>query len=127
MGTFILAMTLYPEVQRKAQEELDQVFNGRLPEFIDSDAAEILPYITALTKEVFRWQLITPLAIPHRLMQDDIYKGYFLPKGTIVAPNAWYEQTPSAHQNLGLLENIGPCSTTKASTQTHTTLSLNDS
>jgi cytochrome P450 len=126
MGTFILAMTLYPEVQRKAQEELDQVFNGRLPEFINGDAAVTLPYITALIKEVFRWQPVTPLAIPHRLMQNDVYKGYFLPKGTIVAPNAWYE-TPSVHQNLGSLENIGPCSTTKASTQTHTTLSLNDS
>jgi hypothetical protein len=37
-------MTLYPEVQKKAQSELDNLFNGRLPEFIDGNAAEVLPY-----------------------------------------------------------------------------------
>jgi hypothetical protein len=38
-------MTLYPEVQKKAQQELDNLFNGRLPEFVDGNAAEALPYI----------------------------------------------------------------------------------
>jgi hypothetical protein len=38
-------MTLYPEAQKKAQQELDNLFNGRLPEFVDGNAAEVLPYI----------------------------------------------------------------------------------
>jgi hypothetical protein len=38
-------MTLYPEVQKKAQQELDNFFNGRLPEFVDGNSAEALPYI----------------------------------------------------------------------------------
>ena len=29
-------------------------------------------------------------AIPHRLMEDDVYNGYFLPKNAIVLGNAWY-------------------------------------
>ena len=29
-------------------------------------------------------------AIPHRLAEDDIYNGYFLPKNAIVLGNAWY-------------------------------------
>lgn len=28
-------------------------------------------------------------AIPHRLMEDDVYNGYFLPKDSIVLGNAW--------------------------------------
>ena len=32
IGTFFLAMVIYPEVQKEAQTELDNVLNGRLPE-----------------------------------------------------------------------------------------------
>jgi len=28
-------------------------------------------------------------AVPHRLIEDDVYKGYFLPAGSIVIGNAW--------------------------------------
>ena len=44
-------MLQFPEVQRKAQEELDRVLEGRLPEFTDE---ENLPYISAIIKEVLR-------------------------------------------------------------------------
>jgi hypothetical protein len=27
--------------------------------------------------------------VPHRLEQDDVYEGYFLPKGSTVIANAW--------------------------------------
>lgn len=54
-----MAMALYPEVQRKAQEELDRVIGrDRLPEFSDQSS---LPYIMAVVKETMRWQLVTPL------------------------------------------------------------------
>ena len=29
-------------------------------------------------------------AIPHLTTEDDVYDGYFIPKGTIVFGNAWY-------------------------------------
>lgn len=52
LGSFFLAMILYPEAQRKAQEELDRVVGrDRLPEFSDEES---LPYITAMMKEVLR-------------------------------------------------------------------------
>ena len=51
IGTFFLAMVSYPEVQKKAQTELDNVLNGRLPEH--SDIAS-LPYLQAVVKEVIR-------------------------------------------------------------------------
>jgi hypothetical protein len=57
--TFILAMTLYPEVQRKAQAELDQIVgNSRLPDFSDEAT---LPYVQAVLKEVLRWHPVAPL------------------------------------------------------------------
>ena len=45
-------MVCYPEVQKKAQAELDKVLNGRLPEHSDFPS---LPYLSALIKEVHRY------------------------------------------------------------------------
>lgn len=50
MNTFILAMVCYPEVQAKAQEEIDRVLGaGHLPNFADEPS---LPYVAAVVKEV---------------------------------------------------------------------------
>ena len=52
-------MSLYPTVQRKAQEELHRVIGlDRLPVLADRDQ---LPYIEAILKELLRWNPITPL------------------------------------------------------------------
>ena len=49
-------MSLYPEVQKRAQEEIDRVVGkDRLPEFKDRDS---LPYVAALIDECLRWVLI---------------------------------------------------------------------
>ncbi|KAJ7857906.1 cytochrome P450 [Mycena leptocephala] len=87
LGTFFLAMLANPEAQKKAQAEIDFVIgNGRLPDFDDEES---LPYVSALIKEVMRWRSVTPIAIPHFLSVEDEYKGYRLPAGSIVIPNAW--------------------------------------
>ncbi|PPQ75950.1 hypothetical protein CVT26_005853 [Gymnopilus dilepis] len=84
---FFLAMAIYPDVQRRAQEELDAVVGqARLPDFRDRDA---LPYINAIVKESVRWHQVAPMAIPHMCTSDDEYDGYFIPKGTLVIGNAW--------------------------------------
>lgn len=45
-------MLLYPDIQRKAQIEVDRVVGrDRLPDFSDEPS---LPYVTALVKEVLR-------------------------------------------------------------------------
>ncbi|PPQ94347.1 hypothetical protein CVT25_000402 [Psilocybe cyanescens] len=87
LAWFFYAMILHPEVQKKAQEELDKVVgNGRLPTYEDRDS---LPYIDAVVKEVLRWRPIVPLGLLHATSFDDIYDGYFIPKGTIVMANIW--------------------------------------
>ncbi|KAF8884181.1 cytochrome P450 [Infundibulicybe gibba] len=85
--TFFLAMAMHPEVQRKAQAEIDAVIGpGRLPEFADRES---LPYVNALIKETMRWNNVLPLSIVHASTEDDEYDGYFIPKGAIVIGNAW--------------------------------------
>ena len=52
-------MALYPEVQKKAQAEIDAVVGpSRLPDFDDRPS---LPYINAIVKELMRWHPVTPL------------------------------------------------------------------
>ncbi|KAF9554678.1 cytochrome P450 [Agrocybe pediades] len=79
-------MLYRPDVQKKAQAELDRVLGGRLPEPNDEPD---LPYVTAIVLELLRWRPITPLALPHATTEDDVYRGYFIPKGSIVMPNSW--------------------------------------
>ncbi|KAJ7065515.1 cytochrome P450, partial [Mycena amicta] len=87
LGWFVFAMLAYPEVQRKAQAELDAVLgHGNLPTFDDQSS---LPYVSALVKEVLRWRSVTPIAIPHYLAVEDEYRGYRIPAGSIVIGNAW--------------------------------------
>ncbi|KAI0350845.1 O-methylsterigmatocystin oxidoreductase [Trametes cingulata] len=84
---FFLAMAQFPEAQKKAQAELDAVVGpDRLPDFSDRDS---LPYVNALIKEVFRWHSIVPLGIWHRAIEEDEYKGYRIPAGCVLVPNAW--------------------------------------
>lgn len=76
---FLVAMVLYPDIQKKAQEEIDRVTKGnRLPEYSDQIN---LPYIQAIIREVIRWKPIVPLGLAHANNDDDVYKGYFIPKG----------------------------------------------
>ncbi|KAJ7077258.1 cytochrome P450 [Mycena belliarum] len=84
---FVLAMMLYPDVQRKAQDELDAVVGRhRLPGFGDR---ENLSYIPCVLKELLRWRPVAPLAAPHYTTEDDEYNGWHIPAHTTVIPNIW--------------------------------------
>jgi cytochrome P450 len=84
---FFMLMAIHPEVQKRAQKEIDQLLGGeRLPTLSDRDN---LPYISAMMKEIFRWYTPLPISIPKQLMEDDVYKGYHLPKGATVIENVW--------------------------------------
>ncbi|KAF8510041.1 cytochrome P450 [Gautieria morchelliformis] len=73
--TFFLAMCTHPRVQLAAQAEIDSVIGSeRLP--LVSDRPQ-LPYINAM-------------ASPHRVMKDDVYKGFRIPAGSLVIANIWW-------------------------------------
>lgn len=80
-------MSLYPDVQKKVQAELDSVVGpNRLPELGDYES---LPYIKATIKEALRWHSVAPLLVPRTTVADDVYNGYFIPAGSIIMFNSW--------------------------------------
>ncbi|EJF63285.1 cytochrome P450 [Dichomitus squalens LYAD-421 SS1] len=93
-----LALSLYPEVQKKAQAELDAVVGpSRLPNFGDRDS---LVYVNAIVKESFRWFTVTPLGISHCTVEDDEFRGYFIPAGTVLTANIWaVMHDPNTYEN----------------------------
>ncbi|KAI0058112.1 cytochrome P450 [Artomyces pyxidatus] len=88
LTSFFYAMTLNPDIQARAQEEVDAHMETEhcLPRISD---LPYLPYVQALVKEVLRWAPVAPLGLPHRVIEDDVYMGYRIPKGTIMVPNIW--------------------------------------
>ena len=87
--TFFLAMTMYPHIQARAQEELDDILHGeRLPTFSDV-MEERFPYVQALMKEVLRWGPVARAGAPHLSRDEDEYRGWYIPKGTLVIENIW--------------------------------------
>ncbi|CAE7175224.1 unnamed protein product [Rhizoctonia solani] len=100
ISTFFVAMLHYPEAQKLAQKEIDQVLGkDRLPTFADRAS---LPYVESLYKEVMRWQPIGPIGIPHRLGSevDDEYKGMRIPaNATVIANIRHMVRNPSVYQD----------------------------
>ncbi|KAK7047907.1 hypothetical protein VNI00_006235 [Paramarasmius palmivorus] len=89
--SFILAMCMYPDVQARAQAEIDKYLadEGKvLPSLEDRDKVE-LEYVMGVMLEVWRWNPSVPLGLPHLATQDDVYNGYFIEKGTVVWANIW--------------------------------------
>jgi cytochrome P450 len=83
--SFIQAMTAWPAVLKKAQEEMDRVVgDDRTPTW---DDYKRLPYVAACVKEAHRWRAVTPLAFPHSLAEDDWVDGMLLPKGSDIYIN----------------------------------------
>ncbi|KAK8221384.1 cytochrome P450 [Phyllosticta capitalensis] len=91
--SFLEAMLLYPEVQRKAQDEI----GNRLPAWSDF---EEIPYIRCLMKEVWRWHPPVTLGHPHITTRDIQFKGYVIPKGMRIQLNAWaIGRDPKRHKD----------------------------
>jgi len=87
LDVFVLAMVLYPEIQRRAQKEINAVVGSdRLPEF--SDRAS-LPFVEAVLRETLRWHTVVPLGLPHATITEDVYEGLYVPKGATILVNVW--------------------------------------
>ncbi|KAK7021812.1 hypothetical protein VNI00_017256 [Paramarasmius palmivorus] len=85
MTTFFYTMEMYPHIQERAQADIDKITGGeRLP--TPEDEAQ-LPYITAIIKETLRFAPVAPLGLNHRVMEDDEYGGYRIPKGSVIIGN----------------------------------------
>ncbi|KAE8683015.1 Cytochrome P450 78A5 [Hibiscus syriacus] len=86
---WILArMVLHPEIQEKAQAEIDFVVGNSKP-VSDSDIRN-LPYVQAIVKETLRVHPAGPLLSWARLAIHDVHIGdNFIPAGTTAMVNMW--------------------------------------
>lgn len=71
----------------RAREELDAVVGrDRLPA---PDDKPNLPYVTAITEELFRWRPVAPEGVPHFNNKETTYDGYTIPARSVIVPNVW--------------------------------------
>ncbi|PPQ69848.1 hypothetical protein CVT25_005489 [Psilocybe cyanescens] len=88
-GTFLYLMVSNPDVQRKAQAEIDSILGSkRLPGYEDRPS---MPYVEAIYREVLRWRPPGSIGFPHSTTEDDVYDGYFIPKAKL----QWIERADS--------------------------------
>ncbi|KAF9047034.1 cytochrome P450 [Hymenopellis radicata] len=93
LRAIVLALTAHPEVQQEAWKEIDRVVGDlRLPQYEDFAS---LPYIQAIIREVivftscYRWRPVSPAGVPHVTTEDQVYKGFTIPKGSMILMNTW--------------------------------------
>ncbi|XP_034044409.1 cytochrome P450 2U1 [Thalassophryne amazonica] len=94
----LLYMVLYPDIQEKVHAEIDEVVGRhRVPSLTDKGS---LPFTEAMIMEVQRMAVVVPLAIPHMATETTVFRGYTIPKGTVIVPNLW-----SVHRDPTVWEN----------------------
>jgi len=80
-------LAAYPEVQKKAQNEVDEVL-GHDGE-VTADSRDRLPYVDAVLHEVMRISTVAPLGLSHKTRTDIKLGGYDIPAGTTLMANTW--------------------------------------
>jgi len=86
LSYWLVAMVHHPDWQAAVQREIDEVCQGRLPTIGDTP---LLPVLRACIKETMRWRPNVPTGVAHETESDDVYNGYFIPKGTRILPLDW--------------------------------------
>ncbi|KAM5164233.1 uncharacterized protein ACMZJ9_006735 [Mantella aurantiaca] len=79
----LLLMMKYSEIQKKVQDEIERVIGTAQPQL---EHRKQMPYTDAVIHEIMRYGDIAPGSVPHATSQDVTFRGYFIPKGTIVIP-----------------------------------------
>ncbi|PWN54241.1 cytochrome P450 [Violaceomyces palustris] len=87
LSVFFLASANHWEKLKEAREEVDDVVGATRPP--DHSDLERLERCRALVKEVVRWRPFAHGAAPHRVMEEDEYRGMRVPKGSTVYGNVW--------------------------------------
>uniref|UniRef100_A0A803K0V6 Uncharacterized XB5769266 n=1 Tax=Xenopus tropicalis TaxID=8364 RepID=A0A803K0V6_XENTR len=81
----LLYMLLYPDVQRKVQEEIDKVI-GKSRKPVMADVLQ-MSYTNAVIHEIQRCADLVPLSLIHMTYRDTEVQGFSIPKGVAVCPN----------------------------------------
>uniref|UniRef100_H2UU31 Cytochrome P450, family 2, subfamily Y, polypeptide 3 n=1 Tax=Takifugu rubripes TaxID=31033 RepID=H2UU31_TAKRU len=74
----------HPNVQEEMQREIDNVVRqDQCPKMEDRKS---LPFTDAVIHEVQRFLDIVPFGLPHYALKDITFRGYSIPKGTVIIP-----------------------------------------
>ncbi|XP_050460249.1 probable cytochrome P450 303a1 [Cataglyphis hispanica] len=85
LGFTFLYLILFPQVQKKAHEEIDKVLGrDRFPTLADRSR---MPYIQAVVLESLRMFMGRTLNVPHRALKDTSIVGHKIPKDTMLIVN----------------------------------------
>ncbi|XP_028400280.1 cytochrome P450 2J2-like isoform X3 [Dendronephthya gigantea] len=79
---FLLYIILDQELQKKLQNEIDEVLQG--DEVLQWKDMSKLPYLQATVCEVMRHSYFVPLSLPHNPVIETQLQGYRIPKGTTI-------------------------------------------
>ncbi|XP_023271812.1 cytochrome P450 2F3-like [Seriola lalandi dorsalis] len=80
----ITVLIKYPKIQENMQREIDAVIGQERCPFMEDRKS--LPFTDAVLHEVQRLMDITPFSVPHYSLQDISFRGYTIPKDTVIIP-----------------------------------------
>ncbi|XP_042564734.1 uncharacterized protein LOC105889549 [Clupea harengus] len=80
----MMLLIKHPEIQEHMHEEIETVIGEqRIPQMEDRKS---LPYTDAVIHEAQRYLDIVPLNLPHYATRDITFRGYAIPKDTVIIP-----------------------------------------
>lgn len=80
----IFCLSIHPEIQEKAREEVHSVHGTDGPEY---DDVKRLPYLQAVLNETLRLYPSVPIDVKYSLLNDTLPDGTYVPAGTTVFYN----------------------------------------
>lgn len=89
-----LFLSEYPDIQRKCQLEIDANIGGKIVEYADKQK---LPYVYATVMETLRLSNASPLGAPHCTAEDTVFRGYRIPKRTLIMNNIYSATLDPTH------------------------------
>nr|XP_033487630.1 cytochrome P450 2F3-like [Epinephelus lanceolatus] len=74
----------YPKIQENMQQEIDRVIGQERCPYMEDRKS--LPFTDAVLHEIQRLIDIVPMNVPHYALQDITFRGYTIPKDTLIIP-----------------------------------------